>query len=217
MADAKIVKGFSDLRGRIGVFGGTFDPVHRAHLKIARAAFNAENLDAVVFVPNKKNPLKADTPVAGDKERLEMLLLAVDNEPSFFVSDIELKKEECSFTAQTLASIKEQLPSGSSLFFILGSDSLESLPRWYNVEEIFGLATVVPIARRSFGRERLEELAPLLPPACMGKLRDEFIDIPFLDVSSSEIRASIKHAPPWPLELPEPVRKYIEERNLYRS
>ncbi len=217
MRNRKIVTDFTALCGRIGIFGGTFDPVHKAHVKIAGIAREVKNLDAVVFMPDRKNPLKDAAPVAGHEERLEMLLLAVDNESSFFVSDFELRNEQCSFTAETLAAVRNQIPSGSSLYFILGSDSLATLPLWRNVKEIFRLATIVPVARRSFGLERLEDIAPALPAGYVEKLRREFIETPFLDVSSFDIRAKIKNAPPWPLELPEPVRNYIEEKNLYRQ
>ena len=124
---------------RLGVFGGTFDPVHVGHLAIARAALEAVPLDRVLFVPARRSPLKERGPFASEADRLAMLETAIADEPRFSLSHAELEREGPSYTVETL----ERLAGDDELFLILGSDALADFPRWKDPERIARLVTLL--------------------------------------------------------------------------
>lgn len=181
---------------RVGVFGGTFDPVHVGHLAIALAALETLPLDRVVFVPARHSPLKERGPVAGPAHRLAMLESATADEPRFSVSRIELDREGPSYTVDTL----EALAGQGRLFLILGADASADLDRWKDPERVRALATLV-VARRS-GAD--------LPPGAIA------LDTPLMDISARELRARAAAARSLRYLVPDPVCRYIEENALYR-
>ena len=213
----ELLQVFDAIEGRIGILGGTFDPVHKGHIQIAHLAMAAHNLSSIVFIPNKSNPLKSENPVASDTQRLEMLNLAVKDIPSFFVSDVEIKRETPSYTVETLKSIKENLSGESSLFFILGSDSLLSFHKWFHVEEILKYASIIPVARRDFPYIKLPELNGKISDHMIEVLRDNFVFTDFIDISATELRQELLVAPPWPKSISGSVLGYIKQNDLYRS
>jgi len=131
------------LTARIGVFGGTFDPVHVGHLAIALAALESVPLDRVLFVPVRRSPLKDRDPLASTADRVAMLETAIASEPRFALTRAELEREGVSYTVDTL----EELRSQGELFLILGSDALADLPRWRAPDRIRELATILVAAR----------------------------------------------------------------------
>ena len=185
---------------RVGVFGGTFDPVHVGHLAIAHAALESVPLDRVLFVLARRSPLKERGPVAGEADRLEMLELAVAGEPRFGVSRAELDREGPSYTVDTL----ERLAGADDLFLILGSDAIADFPRWKDPERIATLATLV-VAERPGAPERMGD-APIVR-----------FDAPRLDISSRELRARGARGLSLRYLVPDPVWKHIEARGLYRA
>lgn len=185
---------------RVGVFGGTFDPVHVGHLAIAHAALESVPLDRVIFVLARRSPLKERGPVAGEADRLRMLELAVAGEPRFAVSRVELDREGPSYTVETL----ERLAGNDDLFLILGSDAIADFPRWKDPERIAKLATLV-VAERPGAPERVGD-APIIR-----------FDAPRLDISSRELRARAARGRSLRYLVPEPAWKHIEARGLYRA
>ncbi len=185
---------------RVGVFGGTFDPVHVGHLAIAHAALGSVPLDRVLFVPARRSPLKDRGPVASETDRLTMLELAVAGEPRFAVSRAELDREGPSYTVDTLAA----LAGADQLFLILGSDAIADLPRWKDPERIAELATLV-VADRPGAPERIGN-APIVT-----------FDAPRLDISSRELRARAARGLSLRYLVPDPAWKHIEARGLYRA
>lgn len=185
---------------RIGVFGGTFDPVHVGHLAIANAALESVPLDRVLFVLARRSPLKETGPVAGEGDRLTMLELAIAGEPRFAVSRIELDRTGPSYTVETL----EQLAGPDELFLILGGDALAALPRWKDADRIATLATLL-VAERAGAPERAGT-APVIR-----------FDAPRLDISSRELRARAARGRSLRYLVPDPVWKHIEARGLYRA
>ena len=167
---------------RVGVFGGTFDPVHVGHLSIANAALEAIPLDRVIFVIARRSPLKERGPVAAEADRLAMLELAVADEPRFSVSRIELERSAPSYTVDTL----EALAGPDDLFLILGGDAIAELPRWRDPGRIAELATVV-VAERPGAPERRGNAAsaPILA-----------FDAPRLDISARGVRSFRTMVPP---------------------
>ena len=185
---------------RVGVFGGTFDPVHVGHLAIAHAAVESVPLDRVVFVLAKRSPLKERGPVAGEADRLRMLEVAIADEPRFAASRIELDREGPSYTVDTL----ERLGGADDLFLILGSDAIADFPRWKDPDRIAALATLV-VADRPGAPERIGE-APIVR-----------FDAPRLDISSRELRARAARGLSLRYLVPDPTWKHIEARGLYRA
>jgi len=182
---------------RVGVFGGTFDPVHVGHLAIANAALDELGLERVYFVPARRSPLKQDGPVARAEDRLAMLTAATADEPRFRVSSIELDRKGPSFTVDTL----ETLHGEGDLFLILGSDAYSDFERWREPERIRALATVVLAAR------------PGAPNAPSGV---RMLDSPLMDISSRELRARAARGRSLRYLVPEAALRYIEEHRLYR-
>ncbi len=185
---------------RVGIFGGTFDPVHVGHLAIANAALESVPLDRVVFIPARRAPLKERGPVADAAERFAMVELAVAGEPRFSVSRIELDREGPSYTVDTL----ERLAGVDELFLILGGDALAALPRWKDTDRIAQLATLV-VAERPGAPERTGN-ATIVP-----------FDAPRLDISSRELRARAARGRSLRYLVPDAVWRHIEARGLYRA
>ena len=188
---------------RIGVFGGTFDPVHVGHLAIAYAALESVPLDRVLFVLARRSPLKERGPVASEADRLRMLELAVAGEPRFAVSRLELDRDGPSYTVDTLERLAQQNGT-DELFLILGSDAIADLPRWKDPDRIRTLATLV-VAERPGAPERAGD-APIVT-----------FDAPRLDISSRELRARAARGRSLRYLVPEPVLQHIEARGLYRA
>ena len=180
----------------IGVFGGTFDPVHNGHLAIALAALESIPLDRVVFVPARRSPLKDDVPAATEEDRLAMLELATRDEARFSVSRIELDRPAPSYTVETL----EALAGEGRLFLILGADAARDLPRWRDPQRVRTLATLV-VARRP-GSEHDDRAAIVL-------------DTPLMDLSARELRARAARGRSLRYLVPDAVRRYIEEHHPY--
>jgi nicotinate-nucleotide adenylyltransferase len=181
----------------IGVFGGTFDPVHVGHLAIANAALDELGLDRVYFVPARRSPLKQDGPVASAQDRLAMLTVATGDEPRFRVSTVELDREGPSFTVDTLETLRRE----GQLFLILGSDAYADFDRWREPARIRDLATIVLAAR------------PGAPHAPAGV---RMLDSPLMDISSRELRARAARGRSLRYLVPKAALRYIEEHRLYR-
>lgn len=182
---------------RIGVFGGTFDPVHIGHLAIANAALEELRLDRVLFIPARRSPLKDQGPVASAEDRFAMLKAAVAEETRFVVSRLELDRAGPSYTVDTLAALR---PEGE-LFLILGADAYADFNRWREPERIRALSTIV-IARR--------------PGASTAVTDAEVLDAPLIDLSARELRARTARGRSLRYLVPEAALRYIEERRLYR-
>lgn len=187
-------------RVRLGVFGGTFDPVHVGHLAIARAALEAVPLDRILFVPARRSPLKDRGPIADAADRLAMLESAIADEPRFAVSRMELDRDGPSYTVETL----ERLGGADELFLILGSDALADFPRWKDATKVAALATLLVADRPG---------APVSAP--VGSVR--IFDAPRLDISSFELRARVARGRSLRYLVPEAAWRHIEARGLYRA
>jgi nicotinate-nucleotide adenylyltransferase len=182
---------------RVGVFGGTFDPVHVGHLAIANAALDDLRLDSVYFVPARRSPLKEDGPIASAADRLAMLTAAIADEPRFRVSQVELDREGPSFTVDTLEALRGE----GQLYLILGADAYADFARWREPDRIRGLATIVLAAR------------PGVPNASAGV---RMLDSPLMDISSRELRARAARGRSLRYLVVESTLRYIEEHRLYR-
>lgn len=186
---------------KIGLLGGTFDPPHLAHLIIAEEVRTKLQLDEVWFIPVYLPPHKTRDFIASAEDRLEMVKRAIESNPHFSVSTIELERKGPSYTIDTVKELRGRYPD-TSFYFIIGGDMSESLHTWKSIEELKQLVTFVAVERPGFQwQKNSEELL------C--------IEIPTVDISSTEIRWRAKNKETIRYFVPEKVRKYIEERSLY--
>ena len=199
---------------RIGLLGGTFDPIHMGHLLIAGAARERLHLDSVVFIPAGRPWLKARRDISGPDHRLAMVELAIRQEPGFSVSKIELDRPGPTYTVDTLEQMRDDLGPDSELFLILGMDSLTELGRWRAPGRIFELCTVVGVARpghENVSPSRIDEIAA-------GASRSvQLLCGPRVSISGTEIRDRVATGQRLESWVPEAVEAYILEHGLYRS
>ncbi len=190
----------------IGIFGGTFDPVHIGHLVVAERVAEAEQLARVLFLPAGRPPHKQGRTFAPAADRLAMVERAVAGNPRFAVSAIELESDGPSFTIDTVRRLKAE--GASHLALILGADSLVELGTWRRPEALLGECRVIVVERPGF------DLAGALPAF---RQSAHMIDAPRLDISSSDIRARVRAGLSIRYLVPEAVREYIAEHGLYRE
>jgi nicotinate-nucleotide adenylyltransferase len=198
---------------RVGVYGGTFDPVHIGHLAIAEEARWALGLSRVYVVPAAQQPLKANSHDASPAQRLAMVRLACADNPGLAPSDIELHRPPPSYTVDTLAEFRERLGPAVELHFILGADAAAELPRWRSAAAILGLARLAIVGRPGYTID-IAALDAALPGLAA---RATPIDGPRLDISSTELRRRLAAGQPARYQIPDPVLRYIEEHGFYRD
>lgn len=194
---------------KIGVFGGTFNPPHYGHIRLAERAAEELCLDKVIIIPSCIPPHKAAGSPTGGEERLEMCRLAFEG-PLYEISDMEIRRGDRSYTVDTLRELKAVYP-GDEIWFIMGSDMLETFTQWYKWEEILELACVCAASRESGYKPDLSAFS------FSQRSRVHFIDAPPFEVSSTEIRRLVKSNSDTDALLPPVVREYIQSNNLYND
>ncbi len=199
------------MTARIGILGGTFDPIHNGHLAIAEEARLASRLDRVLFVPASQQPLKRGTHIATPEQRLAMTQLACASNIAFEVSRIELDRPGPSFTLTTLEAL--QSAQLGELHFILGEDALADLTRWHGAARVVELARIIAVGRPSCALD-LTRIFQALPA-----LRERLTVLPgpALDISSTALRLRVAASRPIRYQTPDAVVDYIDEHSLYRS
>ncbi|MCD6553959.1 MAG: nicotinate-nucleotide adenylyltransferase [Anaerolineae bacterium] len=198
---------------RIGVLGGTFDPIHIAHLAIAEEARTQLGLDKVVFVPAGLPPHKMDVHVSPAEHRLAMVELAIAGNPHFEVSRVDIDRFGPCYTVDTIALLRKEWGPDVEIYFIMGSDSLADILTWHKPDRLIRLCRIVAVGRPGY-RVDMDELERCLPGASQRIL---FINSPQLDVSSSEIQRRVRAGESIKYQVPEAVERYIYEHGLYRS
>lgn len=197
---------------RIGLLGGTFDPVHLAHLRLGEEAAEQLSLDQVLFVPAPRPWRKADRAIAPVADRLAMLERAIAGNPRFALSTIEIDRPGPTYTADTLAALHAEM-GPVELAFILGADALLDLPNWHRPEEIVRLARLAVVARagrRLPSRAELDARLPGLGAAIR-------LQMPRLAISSTDIRRKAAQGRSIRYLVPDAVAAYIAEHGLYRG
>jgi nicotinate-nucleotide adenylyltransferase len=195
----------------IGVLGGTFDPIHIGHLVVAEEARIKLGLGEVLFVPAGQPWLKLDRDITPAVHRVEMVHLAIADNPHFKLCTLEVERHGPSYTVDTLTMLQKQLGSEASFFFILGRDTLAELPLWKEPKKVVQLCRLVVPPR--LGSRDLRHLEKAIPG-----LLDKVIqlDMPVIGISSSGIRQRIAQGLPIRYLVPEGVEEYIVEHELYR-
>ena len=197
---------------KLGVFGGTFDPVHVGHLMVAEDARVELGLDTVLFITAGEPWLKAGWPLSAAHHRVEMVRRAVLDNPGFRESSMEVDRPGPSYSVDTLEALREGLAGDVDLFLLVGLDALRELTQWHRPERIFKLSTVVGIARP--GAEKIDRDA--LDPIDLQAGQDVVIlDKLLVNVSSSDIRSRVSAGQSIRYLVPETVEEYISEHGLY--
>ena len=212
--------------GRIGVFGGTFDPIHVAHLRAAEEAREALRLAEILFVPAASPPHQGGTARAPAADRLAMVRRAVAGNPRFRVSTIEIDRPGRSYTIDTLRLLRRDMP-GARLVLLVGLDAFRDIGTWKDYRAIFGLADVAVLSRPGARRASLRALLPVAARKdfCYDRRREVLehetgytiisLDVTALDVSASDIRLRLERGQSVRYLVPTAVRRYLEERGLY--
>ena len=195
---------------RLGIYGGSFDPVHNGHLALARECQHQTALDEIWFTPTAVQPLKQRGPHATDAQRLEMLQLAIQPEPAWRVCKLEIERGGLSYTVDTLRQLGDELPN-AVLFFLLGADAIRDVPQWREPREIFALAT--PLVVRRAGRPEPDLTA--LRTLCAANKQPKLIEMPVVDVSSTDIRRRAAAGESLDDLVPESVAQYIRNHDVY--
>ena len=196
---------------RLGIYGGSFDPVQNAHLAVASACQRQAHLDAVWFTPTAIQPLKRTGPRASNSHRVELLRLAIKEEPTWRVCTIEIDRGGLSYTVDTLRQIHEDLPD-ADLFFLFGADALYDVAKWKEPQEIFHLATPLVVRRDAQSTPDFDQLKQL----CTEGTQPKLIEMPAMDVSSSEIRRRVAGGKTIDSLVPDAVAEFIAQHDLYR-
>jgi nicotinate-nucleotide adenylyltransferase len=189
-----------------GLIGGTFDPIHIAHLIMAEEALQQCALDRVLFVPAPRPPHKRRGNLSSFTDRLAMVRLAVTDNPRLEVTDIESRREGASYTIETVQAIRSEIGDGESIALIIGGDSLEQFLTWKDPDRLLSEVGLI-VARRPGSRN------DHVDARVMGSVR--FLDMPLLGVSSTDIRDRVRGGRSIRYLVPENVRSYITEKNLY--
>jgi nicotinate-nucleotide adenylyltransferase len=198
---------------RIGVYGGTFDPVHLGHLRAARAAYDHLQLDRLIWVPNHHSPLRMHENRTSGTHRLAMVQAAVEGEAGFEVSDIEVTREGPSYLIDTLEELRSHAPE-ADWHFLMGLDSLDTFDRWVRVNEIVALVRVWVMPRP--GEEAEQALADLEARAPKLSGRIQILPGPLVDISASEIRERVQAGEDITDLVPAAVAGYVQTHGLYR-
>lgn len=201
---------------RLGVFGGSFNPVHYGHLLLAESCREQCHLDEVWLLPAASPPHKQDHSLAEGKHRLAMLELALGGHPQISASDRELQRGGVSYTIDTLEDLQQSRPE-AELFFLMGADSLVELPTWRAPERICTLATPVAVRRAGAPEPSWEPLRSLLSERRIAELQAFQVEMPLIGLSSTAIRAAIAEGRSVRFQTPRAVEKYIETHRLYGS
>jgi nicotinate-nucleotide adenylyltransferase len=200
------------VRRRLGILGGTFDPIHHGHLVAAQEAYHQLGLDLVLFVPAGNPPHKPAHPISAADHRLSMVELAIAGKPQFALSRVDVDRPGPCYTVDTLVLLRKEWGHGRTFFFIEGADSLAEITTWYRPDRLIELSELAVVQRpgAELDLERLEEELPGLGA------RLHWVHMPQLEISSSELRARVRDGRPISYLLPESVEAYLREQGLYR-
>ncbi|MFZ5597920.1 MAG: nicotinate-nucleotide adenylyltransferase [Bacillota bacterium] len=199
---------------RMGIMGGTFDPVHFGHLVAAEGARHHFHLDKVVFVPAARPPHKGLEDVSNPRHRLNMTILATRSNPHFEVSDVEIRRTGPSYTVDTVSHFRRLWPD-SVIYFITGADAVLEILTWHRVDQLLDMCFFIAATRPGYRLENLSGSLKGLPERCMAKI--SVMEVPALAISSTDIRQRVRKGMPIKYLLPEEVEEYIYSNNLYKE
>lgn len=201
---------------RVGIFGGTFDPIHLGHLILAEQCRQQARLDQVLIIPAALPPHKREQAVSSFAQRVEMVTLAIAGNPAFRVDELEKDRVGPSYTVDTLAQLRQARP-GDDLFFLLGSDSLRDFPTWYQPQRILELAELLVVERPDFPAISPADLRAALGLEASFELRYQIVRSPLIELSSRDLRQYLAEGRSVRYMIPRAVEAYIDDKGLYRK
>ena len=187
---------------RLGILGGTFDPIHVGHLRMAEVVREKMRLEKIIFVPSNLPPHKSASSLTSSENRFQMVRLAIERNPFFEISSFEIKRPGKSYTIDTVKYFFSIYPT-SKIFFIIGFDALSTLHKWKSIEEVLKIVEFVVVNRPGDFKEKKN-------------IKHHSVSMPGIDISSSNIRQLMKTKKSIRYLIPEPVREYMEQNNLYK-
>jgi len=200
---------------RVGVFGGTFDPVHQGHLVLAEQCREQGPLDQIWFIPASRPPNKLAQSLTRFEQRVEMLSLAIAGNPAFRIDELEKERTGPSFTVDTLAQLQQRHP-GDEFWLLVGSDTLIDLPHWHEPQRLVALVGLMVMARPGTPVLSASELQAQLGLSTETPVRLKVAQTPLLDISSRELRRRVAEGRSIRYFLPRAVEVYIQEKRLYQ-
>ncbi len=200
---------------RIGIMGGTFDPIHIGHLFIAEETLEKLSLDKIIFIPAGVSPHKLNSKTTAPIHRLLMTAIAVNSNRRFYLSDIEIEREGPSYTIDTIRCLKQLLPTDTELFFITGGDTFIDLDSWRDYEQLLQLTNFVVFTRAGYDNVLLDEKIQRFRQQLNSNITK--ISIPLLEVSSTDIRERAKMGRTIKYLIPDGVEEYILKNRLYKD
>lgn len=198
---------------KIGISGGTFNPIHLGHLIIAEMVRDKYGLDKVLFIPSGMPPHKNLNNVIEAEHRFNMVQQAVASNPYFIESRMEVDREGYTYTIDTLKNLRESYGKSATLYYIIGADVLNDLLTWRNYQEVFGICEFIAVLRPGSCLEGFNKQMEYLRDTFSAKIH--FIDTPLIEISSTDIRNRIKEGKSIKYLVPESVEDYIKENGLY--
>lgn len=201
------------MKKKTGIMGGTFNPVHNGHLLLAETAREFFGLDKVIFMPSGNPYMKKNAVIPDGRLRVQMLELAIKENPYFRLSQMEVEREGPTYTCDTLIKLRELNPE-DEYYFIMGADSLLTLESWKNPEIIFQNCVIVAAVRGTGTEDKIKKIADYLTASYQSDIR--IMPSRYIDISSSEIRKKIKDGQSVRYMIPDSVIAYIEKEGIYR-
>lgn len=199
---------------KVGILGGTFNPIHLAHLMIADAALEAKQLDEVLFIPTGCSYMKNQSEIASNKDRVRMTGLALEDNPNFALSTIEMERDGNTYTYETLLELKSRYPE-QEYYLIVGADNLFTMENWKCPEQIFENCKILAAVRGAKKIPDMEKQIAYLTEKYGAEI--SLLPIKHIDISSTMIREKIAANESVRYILPEKVREYIMKNGLYRN
>lgn len=198
---------------RLGIMGGTFDPIHFGHLVTAEEALVQFNLDRVIFMPTGNPAFKSGERVTSAEHRYLMTVLATASNADFDVSRMEVERAGLTYTVDTLVALRDQYGPSTELFFITGADAVWDIVSWKDAERIADLVTFIAATRPGYDLDA----ARRSHESTATRFRIEWVEVPALAISSTELRRRVAEKRPISYLSPEPVVAYIAKHDLYRE
>lgn len=205
------------VKRKIALFGGTFDPIHLGHTIVAADAGKQIGAEKNVFIPAKRSPLKGFLPKANDEDRFKMIALAITGQKNFQVSDYELKKPAPSYTLQTIEQFQADYGIGTSIYLLVGADSIDELAHWYRIVELIDACNLTVMYRAGCDPPNFARFEGFWGLHRVEKLQQNVIQTPLVDISSTEIRNRLAAGRDVTNMLHPAVADYIRKNGLYQT
>ncbi|OQA00281.1 MAG: putative nicotinate-nucleotide adenylyltransferase [Planctomycetes bacterium ADurb.Bin401] len=203
------------MTNKIILFGGTFDPVHKGHIEVALCARQKIGADKIILIPARRSPHKQNQPVASDIDRITMLQLAVKDYEYFQISNVELNRAEPSYTIDTIRQMRKKFGQDCELYLLIGADMLRDLPLWHKINNLLEECNICVMNRGGYEKPDFDNLRGKLSPEKIENLRNNMIETPMIEISSTEIRQALLNNTDASRLLDPKVLDYIKRRRLY--